>query len=399
MNTATPREAGSEAHDVQTRDDLAQYLSQSLPGDYKTLTGDAEVRNTSTFVKSYLIEAHHSREDPVADRLRLVFRDVARLRDASLMRATDKRGDTYFVDLRHPRFQVLHSIEVSSRTDQVFERLTGGEAAGFDHVWMPGGFLREMQRGHLTGFKFRYQTGVVGAVAIDPEDVDLETGERLPPIRGRSRFSMTVSEDATAEREYGRLLRQSAFRGRKALEQVQFMSVDDDDPADYIVNGVYSYGKVIGKGTSVGGHFLTVDAIIDAYARVITRIEEEFAVGWVPTVGGHALRGEPFVFWFPDDIEVTDLRSFADSLFSSGPPFRLFGIPHGARDERIDVEAIDLHSGDSLAFELTRNWMRVYLPRGACGNAIARLYANLQHALSSDMRLTVGNGDIDPFAV
>jgi hypothetical protein len=47
--------------------------------------------------------------------------------------------------------------------------------------------------------------------------------------------------------------------------------------------------------------------------------------------------------------------------------------------------------------EITRHWMRVYLPRGSCGNVLARLFTNLQHALHSDIELVTGSGK-DVFA-
>jgi hypothetical protein len=290
----------------------------------------------------------------------------------------------------------MHSIDNSSRTDQTFRQLTEGNVAGFDHLWMPREFLRDTQRGQLTGFKFRYRTAIAGAEAVEREVVDSGTGEIISGWRGKSKFRMEVAEDATAEEEYSSLMQLPVFQGRKALEQVQFRSVDADQPGDYIVSGIYSYGKVIGKGTSIGGHFLTLNSVIDAYQRVISRIEEEFSLGWVSESGGHVLRGDPFLFRFPADVEIVDLNAFTASLFNGTQPFRLFGVPHSVRERRIDVEAIDLHTGDPLSIELTPEWMRVYLPRGSCGNIVARLFTNFQHAMSSEIKLSVGD-EVDPF--
>lgn len=396
METAFALETGFGEREVQTREDLARYLSRSLPGEYTTVVDD-EVRSTATYVKSYLIEAYPDEQASIPQRLSSVFGGVVPLRDRSLLRAKDAEGLTYFVDLGHPRYQILHSIGKSEQTDRAFLALTEGEVAGFDHAWLPASLLGRAYRGRLTGFKFRYQTAVNGVVALEPEAVDDETGELRRGERGWSKFSMTVAEDATAEQEFTQLLLLPVFQGRKALEQVQFRAANHDVPEEYIVNGVYSYGKIVGSGTSVGGHFLTIDALLTEYAAVIERIEEEYAIGWVPAGDGHVLRGEPFIVRFPRDVRIVDLGAFAESLFRSSRPFRLFGIPHSVGEGRIDVEAIDLHTGSSLAFEITPEWMRVFLPRGSCGNIIARLYTNLQHALSSDVRLTVGD-DLDLFA-
>ncbi len=387
-------ESGIAPLDVQTRDDLAKYLSASLPGDYTTVVGDTEVRNVATHVKSYLIEAHVGADGSIRNHLATVFREVAQLADRTLFRVVDG-GLVFFLDTGHPRFQVLHSTARTKETDTTFRKLTERDVAGYDHAWMPGPFLRRHQRDQLTGFKFRYQTGVSGVVV---RGVDPKTGEVLSEPLRATRFSMSVSEDAYAEREYDNLLKAEAFEGRKALEQVQFRAVDADIPGDYIVNSIYSFGKVVGKGTSIAGHLLTVALVLEDYERVLRRIEEDFALGWVPAHGGLVHHGEPLVFRFPEDVEIVDVAEFAGTLFSSTKPFRLFGIPHNVSERRIDVEAIDLHTGDPLSFEIGREWMRVYLPRGSCGNIIARLYANLQHALSAKVELLVAAAT-DPFGM
>jgi len=393
----TDERGNRDEHDVdpravQTRGDLATYLSASLPGDYTLVVGETEVRNVATHVKSYLIEAHAGSGRAVSDRLATVFDDVSQLADRTLLRVAD--GDlVFFLDAGHPRFQVLHSTARSRETDTTFRKLTERDIVGFDHAWLPSSFLSWHRRGQLTGFKFRYETGVSG---VATRGADPETGEILTePLRAR-RFSMSVSEDASAEREYDNLIAAHAFEGRKALEQVQFRAVDADIPGDFIVSSIYSYGKLVGKGTSIAGHLLTVAVVLEGYERVIRRIEEDFALGWVPAHGGLVHHGEPFVFRFPPDVEIVDVAEFAGSLFSSTKPFRLFGIPHNASERRVDVEAVDLHTGDPLSFEIGREWMRVYLPRGSCGNIVARLYANLQHAMSAGVELSVG-GATDPF--
>ena len=397
MDADTSRSVQLSPQEVQTRADLAEYLSKSLPGDYKAVRV-AEVRQTATYVKSYVLEAHRDEGSTISRRLASVFQEVTQLRDETLLLAVDHKDHSYFLDLQHPRFQLMHSIDISSRTDQTFKRLTEGDVAGFDHAWMPRHFLRGTQRGQLTGFKFRYRTEIAGVEAVDRETVDSTTGEIIGGWRGKSKFRMEVAEDANAVEEYASLMQLPVFQGRKALEQVQFRSVDADQPSDYIVSGIYAYGKVVGKGTSIGGHFLTIDSVIDAYARVISRIEEDFSLGWIPESGGHVLRGDPFLFRFPDDVEIIDLDAFTASLFNGARPFRLFGVPHSASERRVDVEAIDLHTGDPLSIELTPEWMRVYLPRGSCGNIVARLFTNFQHAMSSEVELTVGD-QVDPFAL
>lgn len=389
----TSHHTGYDPREVQSRGDLARYLSQSLPGEYRAQRDETDIISTSTYVKSYLLEAHRSDERSTPERLSLLFPEVSQLADPTLFRTIDQSGHVHFVDTLHSRFQIFHSIQNVEYTDRAFDRLTGGDLAGFDRFWFPSPFLETVKRGRLTGFKFSYQSAVIGVAQLE---IDSATGETQPAPLGPSSFRLEASEDLRAAADFAAIVKSDLFRGRKSREQLQFRSADVDEPEAYIINGIYYYGKIVGKGTSIGGHLLTVDALLGGYAQAIERIEEQSAIGWVPTDKGHLLHGEPFIVRFPDDIEILDLARFTGSLFRAAKPFRLFGIPHGATDNRIDVEAIDLHTGDPLSFEITKEWMRIYLPRGSCGNIIARLYANLQHGMSSEIRLTDGQGR-DPF--
>jgi hypothetical protein len=46
-----------------------------------------------------------------------------------------------------------------------------------------------------------------------------------------------------------------------------------------------------------------------------------------------------------------------------------------------------------ITFEITPEFMRVYLPDGSCGNTIIRLYTNLQHYYDSLVVLAAGGGE------
>ena len=107
--------------------------------------------------------------------------------------------------------------------------------------------------------------------------------------------------------------------------------------------------------------------------------------------GGAQLTGAPIVLRFSRPIP--DFELFLEQLFSAREPFRLWGIPVLTDLDRAEVEAVDLHVGQPLRFDITTSWMRVYLFDGGCGNTIARLAANLQHHF--DGALSVVDDDLD----
>ena len=57
------------------------------------------------------------------------------------------------------------------------------------------------------------------------------------------------------------------------------------------------------------------------------------------------------------------------------------------------MEAVDLHVGQHLRFDITTNWLRVYLFEGGCGNTVARLASNLQHHF--DGALSIVDAELD----
>jgi hypothetical protein len=93
--------------------------------------------------------------------------------------------------------------------------------------------------------------------------------------------------------------------------------------------------------------------------------------------GGAQLYGAPVVLRFSRPIP--DLELFLEQLFSAREPFRLWGIPQMSGDRTAEVEAVDLHVGQQLRFDVAPEWLRVYLSEGGCGNTVARLASNLQH--------------------
>lgn len=388
MNLNHAQYPGIDPQEVQTRGELSRYLDQSLSGEYVTTLNDDEFTQTSTFVKSYLVEAHSTDRAAFTTRLNQVFIQILPRLDPSLYLLYDKYNNPYFADIASPRFMALHSIEKTSDTDYTLDKLTAGDVPKFDRTWMPTQFLRGIRRGKMMGFKFGFERFVQGL--RDP-DSDLHLASGLPDGGRRARFRMAVSEDVTAERDYRAIQNSELFSGRKALEHIQFTAIDQK--GEYISNRVYTDGKIVGKGTSIGSHLATVEAVLTSYTRLLEKIEDH-TLGWVNKGNSVVHTGEPFIITFPGDLEITNLMELTRSIVRPVKPFRLLGIPHELSEERVDVEAIDLHTGDPFALEITKEWLRVYLPAGACGNVVARLYSNLQRSMHSDIQLATGDGEI-----
>jgi hypothetical protein len=70
------------------------------------------------------------------------------------------------------------------------------------------------------------------------------------------------------------------------------------------------------------------------------------------------------------------------------------GLPIKTGERSFRVSAIDLHVGRRMSFELSPEFMRVYLAPGGCGNSLARLYTNLQHHYNSQVEAIDGSEEL-----
>lgn len=373
-----------DASAVQTRAQLTDYLSQSLSGDYLSVVGEDEIAQTSTYVKTYLVEAHDGPSD-ARNALARTFPSVSERSDPTLLYLEDSNNAQYIADVSDPRFIPIHSLDKVAFTDAAIEKLTEGDTPGFDRAWMPSEFLFAAWRGKLTGFKFRFERAVEGIT----DSADYPIPDRQSAKSRRPRFRMVVNENFTALQDYEAIRDGNVFAGRQTLEHVQFHTGAN---GEYVSNGIYSNGKIIGNGTSIGAYLETVRSVASNYSQMIRSIED-CALGWEDHNSHQIHVGEPIIIKFDTDFLVADLQQLAESIFRPIRPFRLLGILHNLSEQRIDIEGIDLHSGDPFAVEMTKRWMRIYLPIGSCGNVVARLYTNLQRSMSSNLMLVNGSGE------
>jgi hypothetical protein len=57
---------------------------------------------------------------------------------------------------------------------------------------------------------------------------------------------------------------------------------------------------------------------------------------------------------------------------------KTWGLVNSVRDDFVQIEGVDLHSGSRLTMDVTTSYLRIYLGPNSCGNTVARLLRNLQ---------------------
>ena len=162
------------------------------------------------------------------------------------------------------------------------------------------------------------------------------------------------------------------------------MRGEENDPSEYVHDDIDKEGYfAVKRGKSVQDHFHLVDTAKDLYAGTINGIEE-CRLGSSRQNGKWVIAGEPLHFEFNEPLQ--DTRRFIARLFDSTKPFRLWGLESEIDDGYYNVAGIDLHTGDSINFEIADDMMRVYLSEGSCGNTVMRLLCNLQDRFGTRIR-------------
>jgi len=311
--------------------------------------------------KTYVVEAHV--DDPTACLSELPGRLEA-TEDVFLFRLVTAEG-SYWVDQLDERFWRFHTDMRNADALPMLRDWVGGRR-DLDWMWLPSEHLRHVWPNAVSR-RVRTDFRGGGLVGGDAPARDMrvqlfgENAERLLDlISAVPEYSSAVS-----------------FEGVEAeIADANFGRVRE---------GVTRTGRFAVSGDSLELHLQFVNTVVERYKRLVELCEAQ-AINWqcASDEGGGTVTGAPIVIRFKREIE--DVGAFADELTSSREPFRLWGQTSVKRDVA-EVEAVDLHVGQTLQMDITRSWMRIYLSAGSCGNTVARLISNLQHRFDGALSL------------
>lgn len=273
------------------------------------------------------------------------------------------------VDHLDDRFWSVHTTASGQAATKLLKTVVEARR-DLDWVWLPSEHLRDVWPGTHPEW-----------VATDFNDQRLApVADELADLRLRVKGHAAANVLQLIEDQYSAAVSFSGVAFRVA-----------DPELGTVRELVHRDGMFRATGDDFGFHQAIVRRVIQRYRRFVEAVEQR-ALRWEPlAVGGARLVGGPVVFRF--SRPVPDLGLFLSQLFSSREPFRLWGIPEMTSETSAEVEAVDLHVGQQLRFDVTPEWMRVYLFDGGCGNTVARLAANLQHHF--DGALSIVDDELD----
>jgi hypothetical protein len=310
--------------------------------------------------KTFVVEAH-AHDGPRAFLEDAFGKSKVRPTDDAYLFSVNLSPDVSFiVDSLDARFWSWHTTGAAGITHRSVKAKTS-ERRDLDFVWLPTAHLRALRRGARPRF---VKTDFHGRFFVSPEEVqDLSIA-----VRG-----------GDADRLVDELQR---------TEQAHAVSVDrigvqvNDASLGAVEEYVNRLGVFVARGNSFALHQKIVADVVGDYRRLVDAAERISLRFSALNEGGGAYTGGPIQLRFSRPIPK--LEQFLANLFSSREPFRLWGMPKQDGDYAT-VEAVDLHVGRPVRFEVTRSWIRVYLYDGGCGNTVARLVSNLQHHVDGNL--------------
>jgi len=370
---------------IRTRQAMALYINDRMNRAYENLTEEQRLEYEVNMAKVYLIEAHLASDAPhdkVFGFLGAVLSDFQRQHrgEAAAWETDEERffsaqirskggAVELYVDASDSRFWLLHSMDKSSVIDPILEKLASG-SQDLDRAWMPIQLLeRAAGLGSLRGLSLEFERRKVPDVDFDSPDAPAEVlrmqlwGNKAAKILRILTENDTFSHDTTLSKV-----------------KVKY-SASPEDAEETTVDDIKYDGKVTARGTSFRSHITLIADLYKRYGGKILEIERDYSLSYEAEGQRMSVRGDPIYIVFRRPIKDVDL--FCRHVFSSANPFRLWGAPVRVSAKLTRVSGLDLHVGKRIDFEITPDFICVYLPAGSCGNSVVRIITNLQHYYDS----------------
>jgi hypothetical protein len=369
---------------INTRAGLEYHFDGVLNNNYHSIKSNRKYSYGRNAVKSYIVETHIFKEKP--DREKILESILSRAKEidfGSKLHETHEESLIYletelldfYIDIAEPRYLVFHSAEPTKHTDPFIKKFNS--ANGYDSIWLPVPLLLQtVDFGKFWGMSVSFQQALDETDEEnyingpeDTQDVSLSVKRHFAKIF----FQTLINSDINNMLGISRL---SVLRGD-----------NDNNPKKenkFIIDDIKYNGKLTAKGNSFSRHSRLVYELVGLYSKTINKIET-----YGLTFEERYLSGNPFTITFSKKVEPKKLIDF---MFNGEQPFRLWGIEDELGQKQYRVYAVDMHNGNhgnKLTFEITSEFMRVSLPKYACGNTMLRLLANLNHYVDAMARMEV----------
>jgi cation transport regulator ChaC len=386
---------------IKNRKEMAQYLDHRMTKSYTELLEDQKLEVDTSLVKTYLVEAHVARSNDEKysphHEIHKLLQDIVKTchfvsaREGNINETEEEcffqikfqtrheKEVILFVDSADARFWLIHSMDNSAILDEILNKMIM-TTHRLDRAWIPIQLLEEMTKyGSFRGLGLSYDRRAIS-------DVDSESGT------SGVEFMKMQLWGTNAKKVLEILRTQSAFPNETTLSKVKIKFWSDGQNSEkFTLDDIKYNGKITARGTSFESHITLTTDLYRKYSAEVKRIEEKYSIKHTLMKEGYSIEGLPINLLFPTGIK--NIEKFLRHVFDCAFPFKLWGVPVKLAEDYYRVKAVDLHVGNSVDFEISREFIRVYLPSGACGNTIARLYTNFQHYYDAKVEISVGDDE------
>ena len=362
------------APSINSRTELHRLLEKTININLRSMKERGEYQDYA--VKTNIIESNCKIEN-----IPLVFSDyqieLRKTNDKFLYVITlHKARETYvlYLDTFYKRFWKLYNVEESITIDRFIDQFINSMPK-LDSLWMPHQMLNELEKGYKNvGFSIKFKQEVLTEEELFEDEI--------------AQLSIRLwSKGSKPAKEIVSLLKKNGYPTTKTSTRL----LNFENGEEKFLDEVYYDGKItVSKGTDIEEHINFVDQIIDLYSDKITDIENK-RMYIEPDNSGLKLHGAPFEIKF---YNMQNIERLAVKLTNSTRPFRIWGLVHEKDDNFMRIAGVDMHTGDKFDMDLMPDYARIYLPKGACGNLILRLYTNIQHSLDPNVKISDENGQL-----
>lgn len=332
-------------------------------------TSEEEETDFKNKIKTYLIESNISEITSKSLRGNFELRNTSD-NTLKIIKAImdDQSYKDFYLDVSDKRFWKIYSLHDSFTTDIFIRNLVEKNFSKLDFLWLPSTLLENyMGLGKDTGFslKFKNKFGDIDSInKIDDISMRFWGGNTKEIIEG--------------------------LKANKFIEKgisLSSIGINHLVEGGYAKENVSYFGRfTLMKGNSIDSHFILMEKIKSNYSNLLNLFETRYRFTVEKKNGGLKLSCNPLYIDFGKKIE--SLEEFVNILFSSQLPFRLSGVVEKENDSLFRIYAIDLHTHDLVNFEVTPEWMSIYLSKTSCGNVITRLVTNMQTYMTSKIKLS-----------
>ena len=368
---------------VKDRHELYNKFNDIMNSVYVSRKDEKKQNFNQNMIKTYMIEGHiNDSNNPTHDDFLKFFRqnfennyeiEVEETEDEFLFKLIFNEVE-FFLDAEiDKRFFMLHSSEKTELTDKEISHLLKF-TPNFDNIWL----TKKMMQ--LTN---KYTTW--RGVSINHDEINSMSGENE-----LDSFNLKLNSSESNVKELISMLSDNErFSHSTGIFRLSLLS-QKKDVSTRILDDLRYDGKFSVRGKSFNRHLWLINKIYREYKELIHNIEQNYVIDFK----NNKFKGLPINIEF----SRSDLTSeyIIKTIFSHKKPFKLWGYPKKVNKGYYKVLALDLHNGNQgnkINFEITKDFISIYLPKGNCGNTIARLVCNIQQYLDSQINVWGGEND------